>query len=555
MKQNKIYVIFLIFILITLSACGNDISQAEVINTEISEDENILINEYLYQDDLEMIDDNYRNYYEVFVYSFCDSDGDGVGDINGLISKLDYINDGDESTDTDLGFNGIWLMPIMQSTTYHKYDVTDYYSVDLEYGTNEDFVKLAQECDKRGIKLIIDFVFNHTSAKHPWFIEAVSYLETLEEGEEPDIEACPYVDYYNFTLENKGNGYHRAGSSDYYYECMFWDQMPDLNLGSDEVRSEIEDIASFWLDLGADGFRLDAAKEFYSGSPEKNVEVLNWFCDYVTKENPDAYIVGEVWENRTKITQYYESGITSLFNFPLSQHDGLITMTARNLPNKTADNFASKIIAYEDAYLGSNENYIDAPFISNHDTTRVSAQCVNDEDAMKFSAGLLLSLTGSPFVYYGEEIGMNSYGDKDENKRLPMNWSKIPTGEMPDAPNNADLVEQKFPSVEEQINDPYSIYNYYKRAIRIRNENPVIARGKSEIVEDMTTETLCVLKRTYGEESIYIIYNFSDEAQNVSNIDGFEICDYLVIGDEIVTESDYEYIMPSKSILYLKTVN
>jgi glycosidase len=561
MKQNKIYAMLMIFILLTLSACGNNNSQAEIVNNDIveveenSNEEVVETIEYLYEDELNIIDDNYRNYYEIFVYSFCDSDGDGVGDINGLISKLDYINDGDDTTDTDLGFNGIWLMPIMQSTTYHKYDVTDYYSIDLEYGTNEDFEKLAKECDERGIKLIIDLVFNHSSAKHPWFVEAVEYLESLEEGQEPNLEECPYVDYYNFTLENKGDGYHKAGSSDYYYECMFWDQMPDLNLGSEAVRAEIEDIASFWMDLGADGFRLDAAKEFYSGSPEKNAEVLDWFCSYVTNNYSDAYIVGEVWESRTKIAEYYTSGVTSLFNFPISQHDGLITMTARNLPNKTANNFAEKIVRYEEVYAESNPDFIDAPFISNHDTTRVSAQCVNDEDAMKFSAGILLSLSGSPFVYYGEEIGMNSSGGKDENKRLPMNWTSIPTSEMPEAPANADQVVQQFPSLEEQINNPSSIYNYYKRAVRIRNENPIIARGTSEVVEDLTTETLAVLKRTYNEESIYIIYNFNVESELMPKIDGYEICDYLIVGEEIVEETEQGYLMPTKSIMFLKAIN
>ena len=116
--------------------------------------------------ELNVIDDNYRTYYEVFLYSFYDSDGDGIGDIPGLIDKLDYINDGYDSTDTDLGFNGIWLMPIMPSTTYHKYDVTDYEAIDEQYGTMEDFDRLIEECHKRGINVIIDFVMNHTSSQH-----------------------------------------------------------------------------------------------------------------------------------------------------------------------------------------------------------------------------------------------------------------------------------------------------------------------------------------------------------------------------------------------------
>ena len=127
---------------------------------------------------VEVPDDNYRTYYEVFVRSYYDSDGDGIGDIPGLTQKLDYIQ--------ELGFNGIWLMPIMPSMTYHKYDVTDYYSIDSEYGTLDDFKVLLEEAHKRGINVIIDMVFNHTSSEHPWFKEACNYLKTLDQGEQPD---------------------------------------------------------------------------------------------------------------------------------------------------------------------------------------------------------------------------------------------------------------------------------------------------------------------------------------------------------------------------------
>ncbi len=540
--RKYIFGVFIICIELLLVGCGK--VTGPQANLEEPEDS------YVYEQELHIVDDNYRNYYEIFLYSFCDSDGDGIGDINGLISKLDYINDGDDLTDSDLGFNGIWLMPIMQSTTYHKYDVVDYFTVDIEYGTNEDFVRLAEECEKREIKLIIDFVFNHTSAKHPWFIEAVSYLESLDEEEEPDLAVCPYVEYYNFTKEKKGDGYYKAGRSDYYYEGMFWDQMPDLNLSSENVRMEIEQIADFWMDMGADGFRLDAAKEFYSGSPEKNVEVLEWFQTYVTKKNPNAYLVAEVWDSEAKISTYYQSGITSLFNFPASQYNGFITMTARGLPNKTGLNLAKEILDYESAYFEANPNYIDAPFISNHDTTRISAQCVNDEENMKFSAGILLSLTGSPFVYYGEELGMNSSGSKDENKRLPMHWSEIPNDDTTDPPANADVVEQQFKSLEEQQKDKYSIYNYYKRAIRIRNENPEIARGVTEVEKELTTDSLCVLKRNYQEKLIYIIYNLGED-QEIEKIDGYHVLGYLSVNKFDVIENEDTYFLPSKSILYL----
>ena len=143
----------------------------------------------------QVTDDNYRTYYEVFVYSFYDSDGDGIGDLKGLTQMLDYINDGDPSTTTDLGCNGIWLMPIMPSTTYHKYDVIEYYDIDPEYGTLDDFKAFVAECEERGIRVMIDLVMNHSSSQHEWFQTACAYLRDLPAGAEPDVAECPYVDY------------------------------------------------------------------------------------------------------------------------------------------------------------------------------------------------------------------------------------------------------------------------------------------------------------------------------------------------------------------------
>ncbi len=504
---------------------------------------------YAYEQELNMISDNYRNYYEIFVYSFCDSDGDGIGDFNGIISKLDYIN-------TEMGFNGIWLMPIMPSTTYHKYDVLDYYDVDQQYGTLEDFKKLIEECDKRDIQLIIDFVFNHTSAKHPWFTQAVVYLETLGEGEEPDPIVCPYVEYFHFTKESNGSeDYHRAGSSDWYYECVFWDQMPDLALESKAVRGEIEKAAKYWLDMGVDGFRLDAAKEYYTGETGKNIEVLKWFNDYVTSVKPEAYIVGEVWDELSAITNYYTSGITSFFNFPLSQYDGLVIDSVRKLGVGSASSLAKNLVNMQDSYTVSNPEYIDAPFISNHDTTRISAMCVNDEQQMKMSAGLLLMMGGNPFVYYGEEIGMNSYGKKDENKRLPMQWSKDGSG-MTKGPDNADDVQQTFAPVEEQLTDPLSILNYYKRAIRIRNENPEIARGMITLIEALTDKNICALEKDYEGSKLVIISNINKVASSLNlKSAGYEnliIRGYLTVDGSEVTLTDGVINMPLYSIVILK---
>ncbi len=141
---------------------------------------------YAYQDELQLLDDNYRNYYEIFVYSFCDSDGDGIGDLNGVTQKLDYI--------TDMGFTGIWLMPILKSTTYHKYDIVDYYEIDPDYGTMADFEALAAACKEKGVKLILDLAINHTSAQNEWFLSACKSLQTDNADNNP---------YCEFTISQK----------------------------------------------------------------------------------------------------------------------------------------------------------------------------------------------------------------------------------------------------------------------------------------------------------------------------------------------------------------
>ena len=196
-------------------------------------------------------DDNYRTFYEIFVYSFCDSDGDGIGDLKGVISKLDYLE--------QLGINGIWFMPIHPSQSYHKYDVRDYYEIDPQYGTMADFEALMAECRKRDIHVITDLVLNHTGNDHIWFTTACEYLKDLPAGAEPSAEECKYVDYYSFARE-PGNGWHAIEGSEWYYEGMFSPHMPDLRLENENVRSDIRDIMQFWFDKGGSGFRLEAAK-------------------------------------------------------------------------------------------------------------------------------------------------------------------------------------------------------------------------------------------------------------------------------------------------------
>lgn len=505
-------------------------------------------NEYLYEQELNIIDDNYRSYYEVFLYSYCDSDGDGIGDINGLISKLDYI--------ADLGYNGIWLMPIMQSTTYHKYDVVDYYSIDKEYGTIEDFKKLLAECDQRGIKVIMDLVFNHTSTQNTWFKTATEYLKNLPEGASPSKEDCPYFDYYNFVEgQPASSDYHRVGTTDWYYECVFWDQMPDLNLASKAVRNEVEEIASFWLELGVGGFRLDAAKEFYSGQLQKNVEVLEWFNNYVSEVDEDAYIVAEVWESFAVMSRYYESGIGSLFNFPFSQETGKIATTLNGNAN-SGKSFGSAMVKVQENFFKYNEKAIDAPFFTNHDTGRATGYFANEPVKTKMAAGMNLMMSGSTFTYYGEEIGMSSTGTKDENKRAPMFWSEADSSGMTKGPGNMDKVPYNFGSVEDQKTDELSIYNYYKRAVRLRNENPEIARGIVATLDDVKDMDICAISKTYNDSKIFILYNISNNEKTITlskSEHGYsEIRGYLSTDGNPVLLDGETLTLPAYSIVVLK---
>ncbi len=460
------------------------------------------------------MEENYRTYYEVFVYSFFDGNGDGIGDLKGLTDKLDYINDGDPMTTTDLGCNGIWLMPIMPSPSYHKYDVTDYCEIDSEYGTMEDFENLIEECNKRDIKVIIDFVINHSSSEHPWFQEACRYLTELGDGE-PSVEECPYVDYYHFSKE-AGNGYSQVPGSDvWYYEAQFYYGMPDLNLWNEQLRGEIEEIVDFWLSKGVGGFRLDAAKEYETGADSANVEILTWFTDMVKEKKADAYLVAEVWTDITTYAQYYDSGIDSVFDFAFADSDGIIANVAKSSTSASA--YGKSLENIQEMFAQHNPDYIDAPFYTNHDLAR-SAGYFSGEDAeaqTKIAGALNLLMTGNAFVYYGEELGMKGAG-KDENKRAPMYFTddKNAAG-MCNGPADMDSVKMKYGSLEEQQQDPYSIYHYYKKAIRIRNAFPAIMKGSVTNLENYSDDTLTAFTKTYEDEVIYIFCNISAEPRTV----------------------------------------
>ena len=440
-------------------------------------------------------DDNYRTTYEIFVYSFCDSNGDGIGDFNGIRSKLDYIE--------DLGFAAIWLTPVHPSSTYHKYDVDDYYEIDPAFGTMEDYEALLKECHERGIRVYMDLVLNHTSEDNAWFKAASDYLHELSSGAEPDVSECKYFDYYNFSRESSG-GYAPLDGTDWYYEARFWSEMPDLNLSSEAVRGEIRDILAFWLGKGVDGFRLDAVTYYIYADPEANVEFLRFLTEAGRSIRPDCYFVGEAWTDRNTIAQLYGSGIDSLFDFPFSGNEGFIA----NIINGTykASDYVKGMLLAQEAYSSANPDYVDAPFYTNHDMARSAGYYAADDGPVtKMAYAMSLFMTGNSFVYYGEEIGMKGAG-KDENKRAPMYWSDDPDDpDMCAGPPDMDEFPMKFPSAAEQMKDNLSLWTWFREVIRVRNAFPAIARGTTEGVDSLSDDNVAAFMRRDPENGDLLI--------------------------------------------------
>lgn len=429
---------------------------------------------------------NSYSWYEIFVRSYQDSNGDGIGDLPGVMSRLDYIE--------DMGYDGIWLMPVMPSPSYHKYDVTDYMAIDPEYGTMEDFKTLVRACHERGIRLIVDLPINHSSVQHPWFVQA---CEALRTGDETNA----YTDYYCFAKQD-GQKQVRVSETDWYYEEQFsGGDMPDLNLDSEAVRAEITAIIDFWLnECGVDGFRLDAVTSYYAADVEKNVAFLRWFNDTAKALKPDCYLVGEAWAGLSTIAEYYESGLDSFFLFPASQAEGYIAKTIR-ARSKPAQQYVGFMRQVEEV-MGDR---LIAPFIGNHDTGRAvgSLQARSAPERAKFAEALVNLMGGATFTYYGEEIGMVGSGD-DPNKRLAMYWND---GDMTAQPPGTTKAEYAFPCVDEQLEDEHSLLGYCKALNHLKKQVPSIALGKNEFV--YSDDELCVMKRTWKGEESYAVVNFS----------------------------------------------
>lgn len=552
-------------------------------------------------------------YYEIFVRAFYDSNGDHIGDFKGIEEQLPYL--------ADLGITGIWLMPITNSSSEHGYDTNNYYETNSDYGTMEEFQSMLDACHEYGINVIMDLVVNHCGFYNNWFLEALKG-PVLDDGSEN-----PYWDYFTFVpndanfvdktaeeiheeeeayLEEHGSmdGYEvqyplydnaTAGPTEtvwrsvedimnwgLYSEDMVGEEtrnysflgifgMPDLNFENEAVWEEFKDVASFWLDAGVDGFRLDAARhifgDYYSNIYEdymfeKNMAFWTDFRASLEEKYPDVYLIGEVWEKDTDnvVPFVSDGGLHSIFDFNLSGkiyeavsnestvYDPETAPETNRLTENTDLSIVSELIDYYNTLgEGSDYEFIDCPFITNHDQNRLisllryefdetaddiltaeikldaNGNPVPREDAdraeshAKVAADLLLTLPGKPFLYYGEEIGMDG-AKPDTSIRECMAWYTNPfEGGMPqDGLANYNTVYYSLggdDSVEAQFDDPASMLSHYKEVIAVRKDTPALMNGDIDEYVLESQEIVSYIRMTEDQRVLVLINLTGDEKE------------------------------------------
>ncbi len=448
---------------------------------------------------------NGRVFYQIFVGSFSDSDGDGVGDLRGIIERFDYLNDGDDNSGLSLGVEGIWLSPIFTSPSYHKYDVTNYYEVDPQFGTMEDLKELAALCESRNVKLILDLVLNHTARDNQWF---TYFVNAHKDG---DTES-KYYDYYSYAeTPESGKVFNTIPGTSHYYECNFSGEMPELNFDNEEVRAEMLEVARYYLeDIGIDGFRFDAAKYIYLNDDTKSAEFWDWYLAELRKIDPEVYTVAEVWSGDGATYPYFTS--TNCFNFTMAQSNGLIASTAKG---GNAGSLATYIENYLNEIKQRNPDAMLASFIANHDTDRAAGFLPVKNGQAYVAASLNLLTPGTPFIYYGEEIGLKGSrggASTDANRRLAMLWGDGDTVKDP-VGTTYDSESQTNGTVADQLPVSTSLYNHYKRLIQIRKANPEIAYGEYKALK--LEGNLGGFVSTLDDSSVVVLHNTTTEAVQV----------------------------------------
>lgn len=487
---------------------------------------------------------NHAVFYQIFVRSFADStrgplSADGIGDFDGLIDRLDYLNDGDPATSTDLGVNAIWLMPIMPSESYHGYDIKDYKAIHEQLGTMESFKRFMAECKKRGIRVILDLVPNHCSWDHPWFQDAAAGGPKKDwfiwSSAKPDWKGPWGQDVWH-PWPKDGSGTPRE-----HYYGIFWKGMPDLNFRNPDVTAAMHDVVRWWLlpeNGGIDGYRIDAIRHLIEeGQQQESTPSthawLKEFNRFYKSLKPDAFTVGEVWAPTEQVVPYIGGELDSCFEF----HTAYATIDAINEGKR------ERLDRQWEVNLSQYPQGQYSTFLANHDMDRVMSRFGggNKDSARtpaeawakaRLAATLQLTSPGIPFVYYGEEIGM--VGVKpDEDLRTPMQWTPgrhggFTTAAKPWRPANKDIATK---NVEQQSKDPQSLLNLYRKLVRLRLGHEALRTGSMTLV-DSGHPAVYAFVRTNEKERFLVVANLSAKpvsAYGIRTPEGF-----LRAGDTVV---------------------
>lgn len=508
-----------------------------------------------------MLDVRDKVVYQIYPRSFMDSDGDGLGDLNGITMKLDYL--------ADLGVDYLWITPFFISPQNDNgYDVADYRNIDPRFGTMEDLERLIKEADKRNIKLMYDMVFNHTSTKHEWFQKALS----------GDPE---YMDYYIFkdgepdepptNWESKfgGNAWEYVPHLKKWYLHLFDVTQADLNWENPKVRSELTDVLRFWKEKGVAGFRFDVVNLISKADFENDYDgdgrshytdgprVHEYIKELVREAGiEDMITVGEMSstsiDNCVKYSGKNEAELSMVFHF---QHLKVDYRDGEKWSLMTPDYGMLKQL-FETWQISMQEHDAwDALFWDNHDQPRAVSRFGSEgkywKESAKMLAGLIHLMRGTPYIYQGDELGMTNthfhdivrYRDVEsinhyrilkergldeeevldiidsksrDNGRTPMQWSVEKNAGFSEGTPWIDVVDNYLDiNAETQVDDPDSIFSFYRKLISIRKGNEVVSRGTIEFVPEMPDEVM-VYKRVYDNESILVCANMSDREQTIS---------------------------------------
>ncbi|MGN0158249.1 MAG: alpha,alpha-phosphotrehalase [Brotaphodocola sp.] len=537
--------------------------------------------------------------YQIYPKSFYDSDGDGLGDLRGVIEKLDYIK--------ELGVNYIWITPFFVSPQKDNgYDVEDYFNIDPRYGTMEDFEELAAETDKRGIRIMLDMVFNHTSSRHEWFQKALS-------GDEK------YKNYYIFkkgkedgslptNWESKfgGSTWEYVPQLDEYYLHLFDVSQPDLNWDNPQVRKEVQNIIKFWMKKGVKGFRFDVinlisksgfkndyegdGRRFYTDGPKIH-EYLQELNRESFGQDAEIITVGEMSSTSMDNCFHYASGDGKELSMVFSFHH-LKTDFAGNekwvlVPN---DFMKLKKILFDWQRGMAEHDAWNALFWCNHDQPRIVSRFGDEGQYWKESAKMLATMIhlmrGTPYIYQGEEIGMTNHGftrieqyrdveslnhfeilqkkgmteadayrilqvHSRDNGRTPMLWNSREHGGFtagtPWIQANKNYCRI---NAESQVGDPDSIFSYYKNLVHLRKTLDIIAYGDIQPLDENHTSVFAY-ERSYGDEHMVVVCNFYKEEIDWKS--GMDFRDFEKLTgnyDDVIMDGENVHLRPYEAVVF-----